>query len=117
MLVLILIADSLEHEREQDYHPEPVCSAEACAVEEWEGGEEGSAECHERCERQLPLPSCGVDYHTALCIVGSDRQLGVCSLDKHHEDEQGSKYRYEQPPVMLKKFVCHSLFDAKGLWC
>ena len=64
-LVLELIADSLQHEGEQDDHPQPVGTAETGAVEQGERGEEGSAEGDERGKREFPLATCRVDDHAS----------------------------------------------------
>ena len=64
-LVLELIADGLQHECEEDNHPEPVGSAEAGGVEEGERGEEGTSERDERGERKFPLTACGVIDETS----------------------------------------------------
>ena len=62
-LVLELIADGLQHEGEEDNHPQPVGTAEAGGIEQGEGGEEGSAEGDERGEGELNLLQHDVDLH------------------------------------------------------
>jgi hypothetical protein len=41
-LVLKLIAHGLQHEGEEDNHPQPISAAEARAIEQGEGCEEGT---------------------------------------------------------------------------
>ena len=53
--MLKLIADSLQHEGEENNHPKPVSAAEAGAIEERKGGEEGAAEGDEGGEGYLPF--------------------------------------------------------------
>ena len=90
-LVLEFIAYRLNHKREQDDHPQPVSSAETGAVEQWERGEEGSAEGNERGEGELPLSPRGVDDEATLffCFSQTENQ-GVGSLYKHEKHQQGS---------------------------
>jgi hypothetical protein len=90
-LVLEFIAHGLNHKREQDDHPQPVGSAETGAVEQWERGEEGSAEGDERGEGELPLSARGIDDEATLffCFSQTENQ-GVGSLYKHEKHQQGS---------------------------
>lgn len=55
LTMLKLIADGLQHEGEENNHPEPVGAAEAGAIEERKGGEEGAAEGDEGGEGYLPF--------------------------------------------------------------
>ena len=55
LTMLELIADGLQHEGEENNHPEPVGAAEAGAIEERKGGEEGAAEGDEGGEGYLPF--------------------------------------------------------------
>ena len=68
--VLKLIADSLYDECEQDYHPQPVGTAERCGIEQREGCKEGSSEGDECSECKFPFPTCRVDDEAAsfFCI-------------------------------------------------
>ena len=80
-LILELIAHSLEHECEEDDHPQPVGSAEARGVEQGEGGEERSSEGDEGGERKLPLTACGVvDEPASLFGIPEAAGYGVGSL-------------------------------------
>ena len=82
-LVLELIAHGLEDKGEEDDHPQPVGTAEGGAVEQWEGGEEGSAEGDERSERELPLTAGGVEHQaTAFRRAAQGGDQGVGSLYK-----------------------------------
>ena len=81
---------ALNHKREQDNHPQPVGSAETGAVEQWERGEEGSAEGDERGEGELPLSARGVDNEATLFFRFSQTEYqGVGSLYKHEKHQQG----------------------------
>ena len=107
-LVLKLVAHSLEHEGEQDDHPQPVGTAEAGAVEQRERGEECSAKGYERGERYLPLAPRAVHDNAALFITMSKAEHHrVGSLNKHKENEEGTEQRDDEPPVMLQKYVGH----------
>lgn len=80
-LGLELVRDGLQHEREQDNHPQPVRAAERGAVEQRERGEERAAERDERRERELPLAARGVDHEFTLLGRGADaQQQGVGAL-------------------------------------
>ncbi len=65
-LVLELIADSLQHEGEQDEHPQPVGTAETSGIEQREGGEECTAKGYQRGEGELPFATCRVDEQAPL---------------------------------------------------
>ena len=60
-LVLKLIADCLQHEGEEDDHPQPIGSAERGGIEEGEGGKERAAEGDEGGEGEFPLASGGIE--------------------------------------------------------
>ena len=53
--MLKLIADGLQHEGEENNHPEPVSAAEAGTIEKRERSKEGAAEGDEGGEGYLPL--------------------------------------------------------------
>ena len=90
-LVLEFIAHRLNHKREQDDHPQPVGSAETGAVEQWERGEESSAEGDERGEGKLPFSSRRVDDEATLFFrFPQTENQGVGSLYKHEKHQQGS---------------------------
>ena len=59
-LVLELVADRLQHEGEEDDHPQPISSAERGGVEEGEGGKERATKGDEGGEGELPFAPCGV---------------------------------------------------------
>ena len=89
LLVLELIGNGLEDEGEQDQDPHPVGAAEAGAVEQREGGEEGTAEGDECREGQLPFAAGGIEDHPLLEIAQRTvAQVEIGSLDEHQEDEQ-----------------------------
>ena len=64
-LVLELVAYRLQHEGEEDDHPQPIGSAERGGVEEGEGGEERTAEGDEGGEGEFPLASGRVEDQTS----------------------------------------------------
>ena len=87
--ILKLIAHRLNHKREQYYHPNPISSTKACAIEQRERSEEGSTKCYQCGECKLPLATCGVDKQTTLSLCASEReQHRVSSLNKHQEYQQ-----------------------------
>ena len=99
---LKLVGHGLKHEREQNEHPGPIGTAEAGAVEQREGSEEGSAKGHQRGERELPLAPGGVDEQRTL--FGSLAQLEeqrVSALHEKQEHQQSPQQRDEEPPIML----------------
>lgn len=80
-LGLEFIRDGLQHEREQDNHPQPVRAAERGAVKQRERGEERTAERDERRKRELPLAARGVDHELTLIGRGAHaQQQGVGAL-------------------------------------
>ena len=86
--ILELIAHGLQHEGEEDEHPQPVGATEAGGIEQGEGSEESAAEGDQRGERELPLTTGGIDEQATL--VGCLSQLeyhGVGSLHEKQEDE------------------------------
>ena len=108
-LALELIADSLQHEGEEDNHPEPVRPAETGGIEERIGGKERSAEGDERSEGELPLAACDVDNQPSLvCRAAKREDERVGSLYEHEEDEQSCQQCYDEAPVVLKESVCHN---------
>ena len=64
-LVLELIADGLQHEGEEDDHPQPIGSAERGGVEERKGGKEGTTKGDEGGEGEFPLASGGIEDQTS----------------------------------------------------
>ena len=108
LTMLKLIADGLQHEGEEDDHPEPVGAAEAGAIEERERSEEGSTEGDEGGEGYLPLATGGL-YNltlTFLCPAKTEDE-GIGTLNEEQEHEQRSEKRHYEPPVLLKKCVTH----------
>ena len=55
--MLELIAHSLHYKAEQNNHPQPVGSTETGAVEQGEGGKEGTSEGDKGGEGELPFPA------------------------------------------------------------
>ena len=99
---LELIADGLEHEAEEDEHPHPVGTAEAGAVEEGEGGKEGTAEGDEGGEGEFPLAAGAVDDECAFAFGAAEGEnLCVGALHEHEEDDERAEETDEQPPVLL----------------
>lgn len=96
------IADGMEHEAEKDEHPQPVGTAEAGAVEQGEGGEEGSAEDHEGGECEFPFAAEGVDDDLTAGFTQFARKHRLSAMDKEKEHEQTAQNGYEEPPVVLK---------------
>ena len=99
-----LVGHSLDHENEQNGHPDVERTPEARAVKERERGEERAAERNERREGELPLAPERVDDHRALLVGASDRvKQPLSALDEEQEDEQRAEQRNDQPPVVLKQ--------------
>ena len=65
-LQLKFVANGLQHEAEEDNHPQPIGTAEAGTIEQREGSKEGTAEGNERRERKFPLAPCREHQHTPL---------------------------------------------------
>ena len=70
-LALEFVRHGLEHEGDEDGYPHPIGTAEASTVEQGEGSEECTAECHESSEGQLPFPTGGVHEELALFFGSS----------------------------------------------
>ena len=87
-LVLELVADRLQHEGEEDDHPQPIGSAERGGIEEGEGGKEGTTKGDEGGEGEFPLASGGIEDQTSA-FFGIAQTTGqrVCSLYEEQEDE------------------------------
>ena len=108
LAMLELIAHRLQHKREEYYHPQPVGSAKAGAVEQWERGEEGSAEGYECGEGYLPLATGGF-YHLQLSLLCATKTVHkrVGTLNEEQKHEQCAEQRHYKPPVLLKKCIAH----------
>ena len=108
LTMLKLIADGLQHEGEEDDHPEPVGAAEAGTIEKRERSKEGSTEGDEGGEGYLPLATGGL-YNLTLTFLrpAKTEDEGIGALNEEHENEQRSDKRHYEPPVLLKKCVTH----------
>ena len=87
-LVLELVADRLQHEGEEDDHPQPIGSAKRGGVEEGEGGKEGATKGDEGGEGEFPLASGGIeDQASAFFGIAQTTGQRVGSLYEEQEDE------------------------------
>ena len=102
-LQLKFIADGLQHEAEEDNHPQPVGPAEAGAVEQRERGEKGAAEGDERREGELPLATRREHHHPPLLLrLTQAEQERIASLHKKQKYQDGSQQGNHKPPILLK---------------
>ena len=102
-LQLKFVADGLQHEAEEDNHPQPVGPAEAGTVEQGERGEEGASESNERRERKFPLAPRREHQHAPLFFrLAQAEQERIAPLHKKQKHQNGSQQGDHKPPILLK---------------
>ena len=85
-LRLKLVADSLQHKAEQNNHPQPIGSSETGTIEQRKRSKERASKRDERCERELPLPSCRINHHLLLLLrLPQTEQKRITSLHEQQE--------------------------------
>ena len=105
-LRLKLIADRLQHESKQDYHPQPIGTAEARAVKQRKRCKKSTAKRYERSERKLPFTPRRVDYHFALLFrLAQTEYQRIATLHEQQENKYSAQQGYYKPPVLLKKYI------------
>ena len=91
-LALKLVGHCLKHKTEQNQHPNPIGTAKTGAIEEGEGGEEGTAEGDEGREGQFPFASGGTNDEFAFFLISSEAEdEAVGALHEHQEDEEAAE--------------------------
>ena len=114
----VLKGECLNDEKQQDADPQPVGTSETGGVEQGEGSEGGTSECHESREGYFPFVPC-ISYYKILFFLGrcGAEQQTLGTLHEQQEHKDGSEKGYQSPPVMLQKIQCIHNYSPPFLIC
>ena len=104
----IFVGNGLNHETQQNEHPQPVGATETGGIEQGEGGEKGAAKGHQGGESEFPFSAHGMNHERAVVGIFHADEHRLSALHEKQKHKQGSQYGDNEPPIVLKKFVCHN---------